>query len=469
MQNDNTQAQPKDLQMEKILDIIELLAHERGLEPAAVSQVVKETIIKTAKKQFGEELNYIIEEDEKERDFRLIHAVIVCADDDERASKDSQNFIRISEAKKSAPDISLNDEIHYEISLENMSRNAVNSLFSDLGYNIQKTIDNQLYTTLKAMQGKIVSGQVIAIDEAQNTHIEIKESASEVRAILPLKNRIKGEKFKINDTVSAILRSVKFQKDGVRLEISRTTPRMLEALLENEVPEIKDGEVLIHKSARIPGERAKVALYTANPRIDPIGATVGTKGVRINAVSRELNGENIDCIEYSEVAEMFIARALSPAQILGVKIEKSQETQKEAQESSDSRQGGKNDKKSPKAKVLIATDQKSKAIGRSGINIRLACMLTGYDIELEEVSKELPKETTQEPENKESLKSSNLRDSADLTKEELESSTQDTKPKEKSKDAQSKEEQPQKESQASNDSSEAQKVGKDALESLFKQ
>lgn len=452
--------------MEKILDIIELLAHERGLEPAAVSQVVKETIIKTAKKQFGEELNYIIEEDEKERDFRLIHAVIVCADDDERASKDSQNFIRISEAKKSAPDISLNDEIHYEISLENMSRNAVNALFSDLGYNIQKTIDNQLYTTLKAMQGKIVSGQVIAIDEAQNTHIEIKESASEVRAILPLKNRIKGEKFKINDTVSGILRSVKFQKDGVRLEISRTTPRMLEALLENEVPEIKDGEVLIHKSARIPGERAKVALYTANPRIDPIGATVGTKGVRINAVSRELNGENIDCIEYSEVAEMFIARALSPAQILGVKIEKTQETQQaqnEAQESSDSRQNSKNDKKSPKAKVLIATDQKSKAIGRSGINIRLACMLTGYDIELEEVGKEAPKEATQE-ESQESSQSSELIDSVDLAKEELESSlessAQDTKPKEQTK-----------ESQASDfsESSDSQKVGKDALESLFKQ
>lgn len=453
--------------MEKILDIIELLAHERGLEPAAVSQVVKETIIKTAKKQFGEELNYIIEEDEKERDFRLIHAVIVCADDDERASKDSQNFIRISEAKKSAPDISLNDEIHYEISLENMSRNAVNALFSDLGYNIQKTIDNQLYTTLKAMQGKIVSGQVIAIDDAQNTHIEIKESASEVRAILPLKNRIKGEKFKINDTVSGILRSVKFQKDGVRLEISRTTPRMLEALLENEVPEIKDGEVLIHKSARIPGERAKVALYTANPRIDPIGATVGTKGVRINAVSRELNGENIDCIEYSEVAEMFIARALSPAQILGVKIEKTQdiqqESQNEAQESSDSRQSSKNDKKSPKAKVLIATDQKSKAIGRSGINIRLACMLTGYDIELEEVGKEASKEATQE-ESQESSQSSELIDSVDLAKEELESSlessAQGTKPKEQTKESQASD---------SSESSDSQKVGKDALESLFKQ
>lgn len=433
--------------MEKILDIIELIAHERGLEPASVSQVVKDTIIKTAKKQFGEELNYIIEEDEKERDFKLIHAVVVCADDDERASRDSQNFITISQARQSAPDISLNDEIHYEISLENMSRNAVNALFADLGFNIQKTIDNQLYTTLKTMQGKIVRGQVIAIDDAQNTHIEIRESASEVRAILPLKNRIKGEKFNVNDTVSGILRSVKFQKDGVALEISRTTPKMLEALLENEVPEIKDGEVLIHKSARIPGDRAKVALFTSNPRIDPIGATVGTKGVRINAVSRELNGENIDCIEYSEVPEIFIARALSPAQILGVKISPNESTQ----ENKDEQSTQENKEKRQKAKVLIATDQKSKAIGKSGINIRLACMLTGYDIELEEVGKE-----------------SSQGDKQELTKDAQEAKSNEAESNQKAHATENIDVQNPQNTQNPSEE-EPQKIGKDAIESLFKQ
>ena len=433
--------------MEKILDIIELIAHERGLEPASVSQVVKDTIIKTAKKQFGEELNYIIEEDEKERDFKLIHAVVVCADDDERASRDSQNFITISQARQSAPDISLNDEIHYEISLENMSRNAVNALFADLGFNIQKTIDNQLYTTLKTMQGKIVRGQVIAIDDAQNTHIEIRESASEVRAILPLKNRIKGEKFNVNDTVSGILRSVKFQKDGVALEISRTTPKMLEALLENEVPEIKDGEVLIHKSARIPGDRAKVALFTSNPRIDPIGATVGTKGVRINAVSRELNGENIDCIEYSEVPEIFIARALSPAQILGVKISPNESTQ----ENKDEQSTQENKEKRQKAKVLIATEQKSKAIGKSGINIRLACMLTGYDIELEEVGKE-----------------SSQGDKQELTKDAQEAKSNEAESSQKAHATENIDVQNPQNTQNQSEE-EPQKIGKDAIESLFKQ
>lgn len=356
--------------MEKIVDIIDLIACEKGLEPKLVAQVVKDTIIKVAKKQFGEELNYIIEEDEKHRTFRLIHSVLVCADDDERISADPHNFIALSKAKEaSEDDVSINDEIHHEISLENMSRNAVNMLFSDLEYHIQRTIENQLFVSFKEMLGKLVSGQVIAIDDQENTFVEIQD----IRAVLPLKNRIKGEKFKVNDTISCIVKFVRFQKDGLYVELSRTTPKMLEALLEQEVPEIKDGEVIIQKCARIPGDRAKVALFSTSPRIDPIGSSVGTKGVRINAVSHKLNGENIDCIEYSEIPEIFISKSLAPAQIISVKILSNTDEEKKAQ-------------------VHIMSDQKSKAIGKNGVNIRLACMLTGFEIELIEIIKEKSQE-----------------------------------------------------------------------------
>lgn len=357
--------------MEKIVDIIELIACEKGLEPKVVAQVVKDTIIKVAKKQFGEELNYIIEEDEKHRTFRLIHSVLVCADDDERITSDPHNFIALSKAKEESwSNVSINDEIHHEISLENMSRNAVNMLFSDLEYHIQRTIENQLFVSFKEMLGKLVSGQVIAIDEQENTFVEIQD----IRAVLPLKNRIKGEKFKVNDTISCIVKFVRFQKDGLYVELSRTTPKMLEALLEQEVPEIKDGEVIIQKCARIPGDRAKVALFSTSPRIDPIGSSVGTRGVRINAVSRKLNGENIDCIEYAEIPEIFISKALAPAQIISVKILSNTEEEKKAQ-------------------VHIMSDQKSKAIGKNGVNIRLACMLTGFEIELVELIKDKPQDS----------------------------------------------------------------------------
>jgi len=147
------------------------------------------------------------------------------------------------------------------------------------------------------------------------------------------------------------------------LELSRTAPKFLERLMEKEVPEIQDGTVEIVSSARIPGERAKIALKTDRPDVDPIGAAVGQRGVRINAVSEELNGENIDAIEYSPIPEIFITRALSPAIVQHVRIENPNTSEQ-------------------KALVDITSDQKAKAIGKSGINIRLASMLTGYQIEL---------------------------------------------------------------------------------------
>jgi len=209
------------------------------------------------------------------------------------------------------------------------------------------------------MVGSVMIGTVNRVDDNDNTFVEI----GELRGILSQRNRIKGEKFKRGDTIKALLRFVSVDPQlGMSLELSRTAPKFLEALMAKEVPEIDDGIVEIVASARIPGERAKIALKSDQINVDPIGAAVGVKGVRINAVSEELNGENIDCIEYSPIPEIYITRALSPAITQNIKIE--------------------NEKK---AIVNITSDQKAKAIGKSGINIRLTSMLTGYTIELNEV------------------------------------------------------------------------------------
>ncbi|HIV48907.1 MAG TPA: transcription termination/antitermination protein NusA, partial [Candidatus Helicobacter avicola] len=177
--------------------------------------------------------------------------------------------------------------------------------------------------------------------------------------------------FKVGQTIRALLKFVSIGRSGIRLELSRTAPKFLEELLTLEVPELKDEEIHIHKSARIPGERAKIAIFTNNARIDPIGCCVGVKGVRINAVSSELNGENIDCIEYVQTPEIFLAKALAPAQVMSVKLQPQDE--------------GSEQKFSHKAIVQIRPDQKSKAIGKNGINIRLASMLCDCEIELIEV------------------------------------------------------------------------------------
>ena len=217
----------------------------------------------------------------------------------------------------------------------------------------------------KEKVGKTVSAVVTRVDKNDSTFIEI----GEIKGILQRKNRIKGEYFKVGDTLKAVVKSVNIDKNmGLMVELSRTSPKFLENLLTLEVPELKDEKIIIEASARIPGSRSKIALISTSPQIDAIGAIVGVKGVRINAVSKELSGENIDCIEYSSVPEMFIARALSPALVNSVKIE----------------EHPKNGEKG-KAIVTINSEQKSKAIGKAGLNIRLASMLTKYDIEIVEI------------------------------------------------------------------------------------
>jgi N utilization substance protein A len=257
----------------------------------------------------------------------------------------------------------IGDQLQMEHDIESYGRSAFATLHREIEFHIQRLVENELYDKYKSKINCIVSGRVTRVDGDQNTTIEI----DEIRAVLPMKSRIKGEKFKVGDVVSALVRRVHVDKStGISMELSRTAPKFLEELLALEVPEIKDGIVVIEKCARIPGERAKIALYTNRPQIDPIGATVGVRGVRINAVSEELCGENIDCVEYSSSPELFISRAMSPAIISAVVVEESENGDK-------------------KAIVTLPSDQKSKAIGKSGINIRLASMLTGYTIELNEV------------------------------------------------------------------------------------
>lgn len=335
--------------MEKITDIIESIANEKNLDLESVKDKVIVALINTAKKVYGQEYDFFVDN----KSLKLYQKITVIADNDERLDENNESFIALSKARKEVGEVEIGDELTYECSLENLGRTAVNILHKELEYHIQKLLEQTIFDKYKNKVGQIVFGNVVRIDSEENTYIEI----DELRAFLPRKNRIKGEKFKIGDVVKAVIRRVYIDK-GIKIELSRTSPKFLERLLESEVPEIKDGYVSIQNCARIPGERAKVVLTTNISNIDPVGATVGVKGVRINAVSKELHNENIDCIEYSNEIEILIARALAPAIISSVKV------------------------KDQKAIVSLNNDQKSKAIGRNGINIRLVSMLSSCEIEL---------------------------------------------------------------------------------------
>lgn len=361
--------------MDKIIDILDSIAYEKGLKIEDVENALKEALIKTAKKMVDPALKFDAEIDRTNKKLELFQKIEVVENDDKKLVEDrfdeyeniisKENFISLDEAKKIDDSLEIGDFVNYDLEFENMGRNAATILHNNFEYRIQRFLEETLLSKYKNKIGKTISGSVTRIDRAENTFVEI----GEVKGMLPRKSRIKGESFKIGDTVKAVVRSVNIDKtNGLIIEISRTSPKFLESLLISEVLELKDEIISIEASARIPGSRAKIALSTSDSNIDPIGSVVGVKGVRIGAVSKQLNGENIDCIEYSNIPEMFISRALGPAIISSVKIEKYAENGEKG-----------------KAVVTIPSDQKSKAIGKAGLNIRLASMLTKYEIELKEI------------------------------------------------------------------------------------
>ncbi len=362
--------------MDKIIDILDSIAYEKGLKIEDVENALKEALIKTAQKMVDETLTFDANIDRANRKLELFQKIEVVSEDDERLLANAvnkygeainyENFITIDEAKEIDPDLEIGDFMNYDLEFENMGRNAATILHSNFEFRLQRFIEENLVSKYKDKIGKTVSGTVTRIDKQDNTFIEI----GEVKGILQRKSRIKGETFRVGDVVKAVVKGVNIDKtNGLLIDISRTSPKFLENLLVLEVPELKDKKVNIEASARIPGTRSKIALSTIDPQIDAIGSVVGVKGVRIGSVSKQLHGENIDCVEFSTIPEMFISRALSPALVSSVKIET---------HPSHGEKG--------KAIVTIPSDQKSKAIGKAGLNIRLASMLTKYDIELIEIA-----------------------------------------------------------------------------------
>jgi len=349
--------------MEKILDIIEAMAHEKNISKDNAIEAFKDAVVMTAKRLTSRESTFEVTVDNDTKTYTIQRVIAVVANDDSRAEEEADSFMTLDEALEYDEDIEVGDQIRSEMVLEDYGRTAAANLFRELEYHIQRRIEQDLFEKYKSKVGTVVFGTVARVDDEDNTFVEI----GELKGIMSQRNRIKGEKFKRGDTLKALLRFVSIDpQNGMSLELTRTAPKFLEALMKKEVPEIQDGAVDIISSSRIPGERAKLALKTDQLNIDPIGAAVGQRGVRINAVSAELNNENIDCIEYSAIPEMYITRALSPAIVKSVMIENRGTTDQ-------------------KAIVSITADQKAKAIGKSGINIRLASMLTGYQLELKEV------------------------------------------------------------------------------------
>src|SRR5687768_4252376 len=264
--------------------------------------------------------------------------------------------IPLSEAQKIEPDFEVGEEVAEEVKLEDFGRRAVLTARQTLIQRIKDMEKEIVYQKYKDLVGEIITGEVYQVWNREVMLIDQEDN----ELLIPKGEQIPKDRYRKGDTVRAVVSRVEVINGNPKIILSRTSPVFLERLFENEVPEIYDGLIVIKKIVREPGERAKVAVESYDDRIDPVGACVGMKGSRIHAIVRELQNENIDVINFTENMELFIQRALSPAKISSIKL----------------------DKDNGRASVYLKPDQVSLAIGKGGLNIKLASRLVGYEIDV---------------------------------------------------------------------------------------
>ena len=264
--------------------------------------------------------------------------------------------IAVSEVKAIDPTYEIGDEYADEIKLASFGRRAVLSLRQNLASRILDLEKASLYEKYSEKVGEIVTGEVYQVWKKEVLILDDEEN----ELILPKAEQIPNDFYRKGDTIKAIVKAVEMNNNQPRIILSRTANQFLERLFEQEVPEIADGLITIKKIARIPGERAKVAVESYDERIDPVGACVGMKGSRIYGIVKELRNENIDVVNYTTNTQLFIQRALNPAKISSINLNEQTKT----------------------AAIYLKPEEVSLAIGKGGLNIRLASMLTGYDIDV---------------------------------------------------------------------------------------
>jgi len=325
----------------------------KNVDRTTLISVLEEAFRNVISKMFGSDENYDIIINPDKGDFEIWRNREVVPDNE---LADSNLQISLTEAQRIDPDYEVGEEITDAVDFAGFGRRAVLNLRQALASKILELQKDTLYNKYKDQVGQIVSGEVYQIWKKEILLLD--DEGNEL--ILPKGEQIPGDFFRKNETRRAVVVKVDNQNNNPKIILSRTSHLFMQRLFELEVPEIHDGLITIKRIARIPGERAKVAVESYDDRIDPVGACVGMKGARIHGIVRELCNENIDVINYTTNVSLFIQRALSPAKISSIKIREEEK----------------------KAEVYLRPEEVSLAIGKGGLNIKLASMLTEYTIDV---------------------------------------------------------------------------------------
>ena len=325
----------------------------KSIDPATLKNILEESFRSVIAKMYGTDENYDVIINVKTGDCEIIRTRIVVEDED---LEDSNKEISLSEAKQIDEDYEVGEEVSEPVEFLNFGRRAVLTLRQTLASKILELQKSALYDKYVDIVGQIVSGEVYQVWKKEILLLD--DEGNEM--LLPKTEQIPNDRFKKGDTVRAVVLRVDNKNNNPKIYLSRTAPEFLQRLFELEVPEIHDGLITIKRIARIPGERAQVAVESFDDRIDPVGACVGIKGSRIHGIVRELCNENIDVVNYTTNVALYISRALSPAKVMSIELDTDQQH----------------------ANVFIRPEEISLAIGKNGYNIKLASMLTGYFVEV---------------------------------------------------------------------------------------
>ena len=338
---------------ESMIDIFSDFQDNKKIGRTTLVGVLEESFRSVLAKMFGSDENFDVIVNPDKGDLEIYRNRVVVGNDD---VNDPNKEISLSDAHKIDSDYEIGEEVSEPINFAKFGRRAILTLRQTLASKVLELEHDSLYNKYKDRVGEIVSGEVYQV--WKNEMLIVDDEGNEM--FLPKGEQIPRDFFRKGETVRAIVNRVENPNNNPKIYLSRTAPEFLIRLLEGEVPEIADGLITIKKAARIPGERAKIAVESYDERIDPVGACVGVRGSRIHGVVRELRGENIDVINYTPNEQLFVQRALAPAKISNIKLNEEEH----------------------KAEVFLKPEEVSLAIGRSGMNIKLASMLTGYTIDV---------------------------------------------------------------------------------------
>lgn len=325
----------------------------KNIDKTTMISVLEESFRNVLAKMFGSDENFVVIMNPDKGDCEIYQNLTVVADG---AVENTSMQIGLTDAREIDPECEIGEDVTKEIVFEKFGRRAILTLRQTLASKILDLQKDAIYTKFKAMEGEIVVGEVYQIWKREVLVLD--EEHNEL--ILPKEEQIPSDRYRKGETIRAVIKEVQNANNNPKVIISRTSPEFLRRLFEIEVPEIHDGLILLKGIARIPGERAKIAVESYDDRIDPVGACVGVKGSRIHGIVRELRNENIDVINYTTNPELYIRRALSPAKVSSIRINEEEKC----------------------AEVMLLPEEVSLAIGKGGLNIKLATMLTGYQIDV---------------------------------------------------------------------------------------